>query len=146
MKKGPDYRGVWMKKKIKILIVDDESVICELLKTYLERLGFQAFVAENGEQALEILREEKPAIMTLDIRMPGLNGYDVLQKVKRRHPELFIIVVTGIDVPNMEEMLEHSGAHALLRKPIDLQELSDTICGFVGICCKPLLDMGRGDG
>ena len=134
-----------MTKKIKILIVDDESAICDLLKTYLEKLGFQAFIATNGEQALAILREEEPAIMTLDIRMPGLNGYEVLQKVKRRHPELFIIVVTGIDVPNMEEMLEHSGAHAILRKPIDLQQLSDVICGFVGIRCKPLLDKGTGD-
>jgi DNA-binding NtrC family response regulator len=134
-----------MTKKIKVLIVDDESAICDLLKTYLEKLGFQALIATNGEQALEILREEEPAIMTLDIRMPGLNGYEVLQKVKRRHPELFIIVVTGIDVPNMEEMLEHSGAHAILRKPIDLQQLSDAIYGFVGVCCKPLLDTEKGD-
>ena len=121
-----------MTKKIKILIVDDESAICDLLKTYLEKLGFQAFIATNGEQALAILKEEEPAIMTLDIRMPGLNGYDILQKVKRLHPDLFIIVITAIDVPNMEEMLEHSGAHALLRKPIDLQQLSDTLYGFVG--------------
>jgi len=132
-------------KKIKILIVDDEIAICRLLQDYLEGLGFETFVATNGEQALELLMTESPAIMTLDIRMPGINGYEVLQKAKRRHPELFIIVVTGIDVPNMEEMLEHSGAHALLQKPIDLQKLSDAICGFVGICCKPLLNKGIGD-
>ena len=135
-----------MKKKIKILIVDDEPAICQLLKTYLESLGFETFVAASGEQALDILMEEKPAIMTLDIRMPGINGYEILQKVKRRYPELFIIVITGIDVPNMEDMLEHSGAHGLLQKPIDLQNLSDIICGFVGIVCKPLLDKGKGDG
>jgi len=135
-----------MKKKIKILIVDDESATCQLLKTYLERLGFETIVAASGEQALDILMEEKPAIMTLDIRMPGINGYEVLQKVKRRYPELFIIVITGIDVPNMEEMLEHSGAHALLQKPIDLQNLSDIICEFVGVCGTPRLDKGEGDG
>ena len=135
-----------MNKKIKVLIVDDENTICLLLKTYLERLGFETFVATNGEKALDILEEENPAIMTLDIRMPGLNGYELLQKVKRRYPELFIIVITGIDVPNMEEMLEHSGAHALLRKPIDLQELSDIICGFVGIRGTPILNKGEEDG
>jgi DNA-binding response OmpR family regulator len=112
--------------------VDDEYAFCRSLKLFLEKIGFQALIATNGEHALDILKEEKPAIMTLDMRMPGLNGYDILQKVKRLHPELFIIVVTAIDVPNMEEMLEHSGAHALLRKPIDLQKLSDTIYGFVG--------------
>jgi len=121
-----------MKKKIKILIVDDEYAFCRSLKLFLEKIGFQALVATNGEHALDILKEEKPAIMTLDMRMPGLNGYEILQKAKRLHPELFIIVVTAIDVPNMEEMLEHSGAHALLRKPIDLQKLSDMIYGFVG--------------
>ncbi|MFA6499458.1 MAG: response regulator [Desulfurivibrionaceae bacterium] len=135
-----------MKRKIKILIVDDEAPICLLLKRYLERIGFQTFVATDGEQALDIVREEKPAIMTLDIRMPGLNGYEVLEKVKRRYPEMFIIVISAIDVPNMEEILERSGAHALLHKPIELQKLSDIICGFVGICGKPLLDKEKGDG
>ena len=121
-----------MKKKIKILIVDDEYAFCRSLKIFLEKIGFQTIVTTNGEHALDILKEENPAIMTLDIRMPGLNGYDILQKVKRTHPDLFIIVITAIDVPKMEEMLEHSGAHALLRKPIDLQKLSDTLYGFVG--------------
>ncbi len=121
-----------MKKKIKILIVDDEYAFCRSLKIFLEKIGFETLVATNGEHALDIVREEKPAIMTLDIRMPGLNGYDILQKVKRLHPDLFIVVITAIDVPKMEEMLEHSGAHALLHKPIDLQTLSDTIYGFVG--------------
>ena len=120
-----------MKKKIKILIVDDENAFCRSLKIFLKKLGFETLIATNGEHALDIVMEEKPAIMTLDIRMPGLNGYEILQKVKRLHPDLFIVVVTAIDVPNMEEMLEHSGAHALLRKPIDLQELSNTINGFV---------------
>ena len=121
-----------MKKKIKILIVDDEYAFCRSLKIFLDKIGFEPLIATNGEHALDIVKEEKPAIMTLDIRMPGLNGYDILQKVKRLDPELFIIVITAIDVPNMEEMLEHSGAHALLHKPIDFQKLSDTIYGFVG--------------
>lgn len=121
-----------MKKKIKILIVDDEYAFCRSLKIFLEKIGFETIVTTNGEHALDILKEENPAIMTLDIRMPGLNGYDILQKVKRTHPDLFIIVITAIDVPKMEEMLEHSGAHALLHKPIDLQKLSDTLYGFVG--------------
>ncbi|MCX5864655.1 MAG: response regulator [Deltaproteobacteria bacterium] len=121
-----------MKKKIKILIVDDEYAFCRSLKIFLDKIGFVPLIATNGEHAIDIVREEKPAIMTLDIRMPGLNGYDILQKVKRLDPDLFIIVITAIDVPNMDEMLEHSGAHALLHKPIDLQKLSDTIYGFIG--------------
>lgn len=120
------------KQKIKVLIVDDEYAFCRSLKIFLEKIGFQALIATNGEQALDVVKEENPAIITLDMRMPGLNGYDLLQKVKRMYPELYIIVITAIDVPNMEEMLEHSGAHALLHKPIDLQKFSDTLYGFVG--------------
>ena len=112
--------------------MDDEEAFCRSLKIFLEKIGFKALIATSGEQALDVLAEEKPAIMTLDMRMPGLDGYDVLQKVKRLDPDLFIIVITAINVPNMDEMLEHSGAHALLHKPIDLQKLSDTIYGFVG--------------
>ncbi len=116
----------------RILIVDDEYAFCRSLKIFLDKIGFEPLIATNGEHAIDIVREEKPAIMPLDIRMPGLNGYAILQKVKRLNPDLFIIVITAIDVPKMEEMLEHSGAHALLHKPIDLQKLSDTIYGFVG--------------
>ena len=125
-----------MKKKIKILIVDDEYVFCRSLRIFLEKIGFETLIATNGEHALDIAKEEKPAIMTLDIRMPGLNGYDILQKVKRLHPDLFIIVITAIDVPKMEEMLEHSGAHALLRNPSTCKNFPIRSTVLSGICCN----------
>ena len=85
----------------KILVVDNHPMVLKLITNLLEKDGYEVRAAGDGLSAL-------------DIRMQGLNGYDILQKVKRLDPDLFIIVVTAIDVPNMEEMLEHSGAHALL--------------------------------
>lgn len=121
-----------LQKKMTVLVVDDEYAFCRSLKLFFEKIGFDVRVATNGEHALDLARECNPALMTLDIRMPGLNGYDVLQKAKRHHPDLPIIVITAIEVPKMEEMLEHSGAHALLQKPLNLDELSDTVYRLVG--------------
>ncbi|MEW6501977.1 MAG: response regulator [Thermodesulfobacteriota bacterium] len=117
--------------KIRILIVDDEYAFCKSLKLFLTRLGYEAIVATNGEHALDLIQEEGPLVMTLDIRMPGMDGYEVLNHAKHLAPELFIIVITAIDVPRMEELLERSGAHAVLRKPIDLEELRETISGHL---------------
>ena len=118
-------------EKIKILVVDDEYSFCKSLRIFLEKSGYEVIVATNGEHALDIIKEDSPAIMTLDIRMPGMDGYEVLNKAKRLAPDLFIIVITAIDVPRMEELLEHSGAHVVLRKPINLGELSQTIDRFL---------------
>ncbi len=108
----------------KILIVDDEYSFGKSLKVFLEKDGYEVLVTTSGEQALDIIREEQPDLMTLDIRMPGMDGYEVLQKAKRMNENMLIIVVTAIDVPRMEEMLEHSGAHAVVQKPVDLKALS----------------------
>lgn len=116
-----------MSDKKTVLIVDDEYSFCKSLKTFLEKIGYEVLVTTNGEQALDLIKSERPAVMTLDIRMPGMDGYEVLQKAKRLNDTMPIVVITAIDVPRMEEMLERSGAHAILQKPIDLRELQATI-------------------
>lgn len=113
--------------KVRVLIVDDEYAFCKALKLFLTKVGYEAIIATNGEHALDLIQEERPQVMTLDIRMPGMDGYEVLNHAKRLNPKLFIIVVTAIDVPRMEELLERSGAHAVFRKPVSLAELQETI-------------------
>ncbi|MFH7319025.1 response regulator [Desulfurivibrio sp. D14AmB] len=115
----------------RILIVDDEYVFCKSLKQFLEKIGYEAEIATNGEHALDLIRDSAYDLMTLDIRMPGLNGYEALSKAKHIAPTMSIVVITAIDRPRMEEMLEHSGAHAVLRKPLDLEELRATIAGLL---------------
>ncbi len=114
-------------EKVKVLIVDDEYAFCRTMKLFFKKLGFEPVIATNGEHALDLIAEIKPQFMTLDIRMPGMNGYELLQKIKRHRDDIYTIIITAIEVPRMEEMLEHSGAHAVLRKPVDLQELSEVI-------------------
>ena len=109
------------------MIIDDEYHFAKSVKTFLEKHGFQALVATNGEQAMDLVEEEKPNLIILDIRMPGMNGYEVLQKVKWMNEKMSIIITSAIDVPDMEEKLMHSGAHAVFRKPVDLNVLRESI-------------------
>ncbi len=117
-----------MAERKRVLIVDDEYVFCKRLKQYLEGKGYEADLTTNGEQALDMAKGEKAYdVMTLDIRMPGMNGYEVLQKLKWENKGMSIIVISAIDVPDMEDRLLHAGASAVLRKPINLEELAKTI-------------------
>lgn len=110
-----------MKKKV--LIVDDEYVFCKSLKAFLEKNGHEVLLTTNGEQALDMIRTEKPDLMTLDIRMPGMNGYEVLEKAGRISEGMPIIVISAIDIPDMENSLKKAGAREVFRKPANMDDL-----------------------
>lgn len=116
----------------KILVVDDDYSFCKFLKEYLARLGYAVTISMNGEQALDLIREEKPDLMTLDIRMPGVNGYDILEKLRQETSPPQVVVISAIDTPEMEEQLTRSGAHAVLHKPVNLGDLGQTVKGLLG--------------
>ncbi|RJR42414.1 MAG: response regulator [Desulfobacteraceae bacterium] len=79
----------------KILLVDDEEDIRDILSISLSDLGYQVITAENGEQALNIFRKAKPSILLTDIRMPGMDGIELLKKVKQEDPDTEVIMITG---------------------------------------------------
>ena len=78
-----------------ILLVDDERDIREVLNLSLSDMGYQVYEAENGDQALGIFKEVLPAIVLTDIKMPGMDGIELLEKVKRENPEAEVIMITG---------------------------------------------------
>lgn len=82
-----------MKKKI--LLVDDEEGIRKVLGISLEDSGYDVTTAENGADALEIFRRELPPIVLTDIKMPGMDGISLLEKIKREHPDTEVIMITG---------------------------------------------------
>jgi len=79
----------------KILIVDDEKDICEVLDITLSDEGYQVFTASSGEEALRLYGEVNPPIILTDIRMPGMDGIDLLKRVKGANPETEVIMITG---------------------------------------------------
>ena len=112
---------------LKVLYVDDEE---DYVRTMAERMEMRALggdVALSGEEALRMLEEDLPDVMVLDLRMPGLDGLEVLRRVKAAYPSVAVIVMTGRGSEQDEEEARRLGAFAYLTKPVDIAELMETI-------------------
>ena len=106
-----------------ILLVDDESDIREVLNLSLSDMGYQVYEAENGDQALRIFKEVLPAIVLTDIKMPGMDGIELLEKVKHENPEAEVIMITGHgDMDLAIKSLKHE-ATDFITKPINVDVL-----------------------
>ena len=91
----------------KVMIVDDEKLICKLVQALVEwdKLGMQmAAQAENAIQALDMLQQYRPDILITDIRMPGMDGLELIKNAKKICPELEIIIISGYAHFSMHEM------------------------------------------
>ena len=110
-------------KNPRILIVDDDAGQRSLLDSFLQSQGFATFVADSGERALEILRDEKIDMMISDVRMPGLSGLETLRRARKLHATLPVLLVTAYaDIREAVDAMR-DGALNYLAKPIDLDEL-----------------------
>ena len=112
---------------IDLLLVDDEVDFRQAASRSLERQGFAVRLAESGEQALELLAEKLPAVVILDLRMPGMDGIATLGILRERHPNLPVIILTGHG--------RYADALAgiqmkivdFVQKPVDMKDLGDRI-------------------
>ncbi|MEJ2724361.1 MAG: response regulator [Deltaproteobacteria bacterium] len=103
----------------KTLLVDDEPGILKVLGISLADRGYRVFTAESGEEALQIFKEELPAIVLTDIKMPGMDGIDLLRKIKEKSPDTEVIMITGHgDMELAIQSLKHA-ASDFITKPID---------------------------
>ena len=101
-----------------ILLVDDEPGILKVLSISLADRGYQVMTAETGEEALEIFQEKRPGIILTDIKMPGMDGIELLQKVKDESPDTEVIMITGHgDMELAIQSLKHE-ASDFITKPI----------------------------
>ena len=111
------------KDKLKVLLVDDEREFVESLSERLQLRKMKAQVAYDGEQALKAVEEGEPDVMVLDLRMPGIDGMKVLREVKKKHPHVKVVVLTGHGTDKDEKEALRLGASAYLKKPIDVDQL-----------------------
>jgi DNA-binding NtrC family response regulator len=94
-----------MSKQIKVLMVDDEKRFRDTTRKILMKKGFDTILAGSGEQALEKI-EQEPDVVILDIKMPGIDGHEALAEIKKRKPDLPVIMLTGHgDMPSAREAL-----------------------------------------
>ena len=111
----------------KILVVDDEVKACELLKRFLELKGYEVIISNNGEDAIESVKNEKPDVMLLDIRMPGMEGTEVLKRVREFDKDIGIIMVTAVKEEYVGKAALTSGADEYITKPIDFNYLETSL-------------------
>jgi two-component system, OmpR family, response regulator len=108
-------------------VVDDEEPIRELLQSYLEDQGFRVSTAQDGSEALRLLTQPRGAVCTvvLDLALPGISGFTVLEEMQRSGAEAAVIAVSANSV-TLPEALQ-AGAHAAVAKPFDLTVLPPVV-------------------
>ena len=109
---------------MKILVIDDDASTRDLLKVSLESDGYTVFMAENGPKGLEIFARELPSVVLTDIKMPGMDGIEVLRRVKEQGPDTEVIVITGHGEMNLAVQALHLEASDFINKPISDEGLS----------------------
>ena len=113
----------------KILIVDDTEVVAQLLSEYLRHKGYETLVAQNGEEAVTLARQELPQIILMDVMMPVLNGLDATRQIRADAAmrDIPIIGLTALAMSSDREQCLSAGMNDYLSKPIQMQEVAQMI-------------------
>ena len=112
---------------IRILVVDDEKEICDFLQEYLIRKQYEAFVATEAQQAMELVKEKRPNLVFLDIRMPQKDGVALLKEIKEVDPAIGVVMVSALRDEELAKRTLELGAEGYITKPIDLDYLETHI-------------------
>ena len=125
--KSDIYRKHNFEMPSKVLLVDDEREFVQTLSERLIMRDMGPAVAYDGESALNLIKEDEPEVIIVDLKMPGIDGLEVLRKVKETRPEIEVIILTGHGHEEDRELCMKLGAFAYLQKPFDINELSEII-------------------
>jgi response regulator RpfG family c-di-GMP phosphodiesterase len=112
---------------VTILVVDDEEPLRNALARFLQRRGYGVLTASSGPQALERVKADKPALMLLDVRMPGMSGIDVVPEALGLEPDLAILMLSGVGDATTAALCMQRGAFDYLTKPIALPDLAKAV-------------------
>jgi CheY-like chemotaxis protein len=124
---APIYRKHSHEVPSRVLLVDDEREFVQTLSERLELREMGSAVAYDGESALSLVAEDDPEVMIIDLKMPGIDGMEILRQVKTTRPEIEVIVLTGHGSEADRKRCMQLGAFAYMQKPVDIDELSETL-------------------
>ena len=112
---------------IKVLIVDDEESIRHLLRRQLEGLDMECVIASSGHEALEKTARNEFDLILLDVKMPGISGLEVLEKIKRRHPRPYVLMISALADVSITAKALILGADDYITKPWDINYLGSRL-------------------
>lgn len=110
----------------KVLVVDDDPVVARSFDRVLSNKGYIVITAENGYDALQKLQAEKVDVVFTDIRMPGMDGLEVAERVKARQPWTPVVIVTGYGTTANEERAKAAGVTEFLHKPVSPEDIEES--------------------
>jgi len=111
------------KNQISILVVDDEEDIRDVLEIALKDIGYTVYLAENGEKALEIFKSERPDIVITDIKMPVMDGIELLKRIKQENLETEVLMITGHGDMDLTISSLKNEAMDFITKPVNVDIL-----------------------
>ena len=111
----------------KALVIDDEQPTLKMFRFFLGAYGYRVLTAENGPQGLQILEAENPQIVFTDIKMPGMDGLEVLRRIKTKHPLTEVIVMTGHGDMDLAVQALNLDATDFINKPIQKSALDSAL-------------------
>lgn len=107
----------------RILVVDDEIEVCNILEEFLSDKGYEVHTALDGETAISKVKEVRPHIVLLDIIMPGMGGVDTLKEIKKVDPLVGVIMITAVTDLELAKRTLEIGAYDYIAKPVDFDYL-----------------------
>jgi DNA-binding response OmpR family regulator len=110
-------------KDMKVLLVDDEEEFVKALAERLKMRDLRSDTVLDGEEALSYVEDQEPDVMVLDLKMPGIDGMEVLRQVRKVYPNIQVIILTGHGTEKDEEEAKRLGAFDYLEKPVNLDIL-----------------------
>jgi len=111
----------------KILVIDDEQGIRNLLDTLLRRKGYDVVLADSGRKGLELFRREHPDVVVLDLKMPEMDGLTVLRKIHSIEPGKPVIMLTGAGTGEAEQQVRALGVIEYVEKEFSMHLLGDSL-------------------
>ena len=107
----------------RVLVVDDEQDAVDLLREFLTAKGYEVLAASNGEEALRKVKEDRPHLILLDVRMPKMSGFEVLKQVREIDHEVGVIMVSAVNEEETGRKALKMGAFDYITKPLDFDYL-----------------------
>ncbi len=112
---------------VRVLIVDDEPDFLELIREFVTRRGYKAILAQSGSEALSKVKEERPHVILLDIRMPDMDGIEALRRIREIDREVGVIMLTAVRDSAVGRESLRQGAFDYVTKPVDFKYLDHVL-------------------
>lgn len=110
-------------KRIRVLVIDDEKDMCWILRKIFEDVGYEVITAHKGQEGIEKARKDSADLAILDLKLPDINGLEVLSALKRINPRMPVVVITAFGTPEMNEAALDLGAYSFIDKPFRVENI-----------------------